>query len=76
MSTSKVTSKEKRFGFGDNWESYSKKITEDRIKIAENSLKEMLGIQNFQGMRFLDIGSGNGLFSLAARRLGAIVESL
>ncbi len=42
---------------------------------AEQSLKEMLEVERLDGLRFLDAGSGSGLFSLAARRLGATVHS-
>jgi 2-polyprenyl-6-hydroxyphenyl methylase/3-demethylubiquinone-9 3-methyltransferase len=63
------------FEFGKNWRKFLKVLNEDRIGEAEKSLKEMLEMEDFQNMRFLDIGSGSGLFSLAARRLGATVHS-
>lgn len=67
--------KETRFGFGKNWAQFLTNLTEERIKIAEESLKKGLNVQNLSGKTFLDIGSGSGLFSLAARRLGAAVHS-
>jgi len=65
-----------RFNFGKNWEAYLKKISQDRIRIAENSPKEMLFLNDMRSKKFLDIGCGSGLFSLAARRLNAEVCSV
>jgi 2-polyprenyl-3-methyl-5-hydroxy-6-metoxy-1,4-benzoquinol methylase len=65
----------KRFRFGRNWRRFLSVIDGERIEEAEKSLKDFLEMPNFDGMTFLDIGSGSGLFSLAARRLGAQVLS-
>ncbi len=59
-----------RFKFGRNWQNYARTLTEEKILAACNSLDEMLG-DSVRGKTFLDIGSGSGLFSLAAWRLGA-----
>jgi 2-polyprenyl-6-hydroxyphenyl methylase/3-demethylubiquinone-9 3-methyltransferase len=64
-----------RFEFGANWAAFLSRLDENRIQTAEASLKEMLELDRLDGMTFLDVGSGSGLFSLAARRLGARVTS-
>ena len=64
-----------RFQFGDNWRRFLEVLDDDRIAIAEKSLQQMLDVESLQGKTFLDAGSGSGLFSLAARRLGAKVHS-
>jgi 2-polyprenyl-6-hydroxyphenyl methylase/3-demethylubiquinone-9 3-methyltransferase len=64
-----------RFEFGKNWARFLEHLDEDRIVEAERSLVRMLECQDLRGLSFLDIGSGSGLFSLAARRLGASVFS-
>jgi 2-polyprenyl-6-hydroxyphenyl methylase/3-demethylubiquinone-9 3-methyltransferase len=67
---------EPTFAFGRNWKRFLAHLSEDRVRDAEGSLRAMLDREDLAGTRFLDIGSGSGLFSLAAKRLGASVHSL
>jgi 2-polyprenyl-3-methyl-5-hydroxy-6-metoxy-1,4-benzoquinol methylase len=64
-----------RFEFGKNWKAFLAGLNDDRIVAAETSLKRMLEVERLDGRTFIDIGSGSGLFSLAAQRLGARVHS-
>ena len=63
------------FRFGKNWRSFLAVLDDERIQAAERSLCEALECEDLKGKAFLDMGSGSGLFSLAARRLGATVRS-
>ena len=64
-----------RFGFGANWTRFLSVLNDERIEEAKSSLKRMLKVESLDGKTFLDVGSGSGLFSLAARLLGAKVHS-
>jgi len=63
------------FAFGKNWRECLTNLDEERIRIAEKCILTLLELDNLKGKKLLDVGSGNGLFSLSARRLGAIVSS-
>lgn len=64
-----------QFEFGSNWAKFLPAIGDERIAAAEDSLKRMLEVETLRNTSFLDVGSGSGLFSLAAWRLGARVHS-
>lgn len=64
-----LTDRASHFEFGQNWASYSKLIDESRLAMAYENVRALAG--DLRGKTFLDIGSGSGLFSLSALRLGA-----
>jgi 2-polyprenyl-6-hydroxyphenyl methylase/3-demethylubiquinone-9 3-methyltransferase len=67
-----MSNDKERFAFGANWLRFLSVVDESRLVEAEKSLVAMVGDpKEIAGRRFLDIGSGSGLFSLAAARLGA-----
>lgn len=59
------------FSFGRNWQLFLKKCNDEQIGVACSSLQEFMGIPDFKGKSFLDIGCGSGLFSYGAFKLGA-----
>lgn len=61
-----------RFDFGVNWKDYSMNSLDDvRFSEAIKSLRGLIGEESLKNKSFLDIGSGSGIFSLAAKKLGA-----
>ena len=59
------------YEFGKNWETYSSQLDESRISSARSRLESIIGKENLLNKTLLDIGSGSGLHSVAACRLGA-----
>lgn len=60
-----------RYGFGENWRRYSAEAGEMELEAATLGLRSLLpGQFNPVGRSFLDIGSGSGLHSVAAHRIG------
>jgi 2-polyprenyl-3-methyl-5-hydroxy-6-metoxy-1,4-benzoquinol methylase len=75
MTNKKITDPKSRFAFGKNWTNFLSTLNEERIEEAIKSFTQKTGLSDMTGLTFLDIGSGSGLFSLAAYKLGAKVTS-
>lgn len=64
-----------KFDFGENWTNYLTTVDARRITEAATSFTSTLARVNMEGLTLLDAGCGSGVFSLAARVLGAKVHS-
>lgn len=64
-----------RFSFGKNWARFLNGLTVEQIAMVERHLPKVFPAVDLKDKSFLDLGSGSGLVSLAARNLGATVHS-
>jgi 2-polyprenyl-3-methyl-5-hydroxy-6-metoxy-1,4-benzoquinol methylase len=62
------------FAFGENWARFLTSLSDEQIEDATRSVSNLVG-RDLRDKTFIDVGSGSGLFSLAARKLGARVHS-
>jgi SAM-dependent methyltransferase len=65
------TQLESHFAFGKNWAEFARELSDDQIDEAVAALKRLLACESLAGKRFIDIGCGSGIHSLAALRIGA-----
>lgn len=59
------------FNFGKNWKNYSERLNQEDFNEAQKSLINLLGIEDLKDKSFIDIGCGSGIFSIAAKKIGA-----
>lgn len=60
------------FSFGRNWRDFlDRSIDEVQMRSAQERTRELLRVRNLDGLTFLDVGCGSGLFSRVAHSLGA-----
>jgi 2-polyprenyl-6-hydroxyphenyl methylase/3-demethylubiquinone-9 3-methyltransferase len=68
---------ENHFEFGKNWQSFARLLDDRRIQEAVSGLERLFPDGELKDKHFLDIGSGSGLSTLAAARLGvAAIEAI
>lgn len=66
-----LTERKAHFAFGGNWADFARTVTENQVEEACRGLLRLLPQNAIKGKSFLYIGSGSGLHSVAALRLGA-----
>ncbi len=63
--------KDTRFEFGQNWNLYSKSISDVEVNLAKQGIIKLMPTKTaLDSKSFLDIGCGSGIHSIAANTLG------
>jgi SAM-dependent methyltransferase len=70
MKRSNLKSVDSHFAFGANWRDYAAQVGAQAEAEAEAGLRKLFPQAALRGARFLDIGCGSGIHSLAALRCG------
>lgn len=71
MTQTELQKDKTRFEFGQNWQNFSRDISENTIDLAVAGMKRLLPVGfDPRSKSLLDIGSGSGVHSIAATRLG------
>lgn len=66
------STEQQRFEFGRNWTAFIKKdFSLERCEVAKNRILAFTRLPDLKGHRFLDVGCGSGIHSLAAANAGA-----
>lgn len=61
-----------KFAFGKNWQNFvTNSFSEKALENSKTRLADFLSPNSIEGKTFLDLGSGSGIHSLAALKLGA-----
>jgi SAM-dependent methyltransferase len=66
-----LTQLQSHFAFGRNWAQFAQKVSEEQTLEAVIGMQRLLQSESLAGKRFIDIGCGSGIHSLAALRMGA-----
>lgn len=71
MPRNELIDRASHFAFGENWSEFASQVKSEDIDEARLGLSRLLGSDRLDGRRFLDLGSGSGIHSLAACQMGA-----
>ena len=67
-----VSTNASTFSFGQNWSEFVERaLTTERIELAREQTSRFLALERLDGLTFLDVGCGSGVFSHAAHAMGA-----